>query len=231
MKIKQLHSWPTTAQAAIGLQCQLAGAVQSEPIGGAVKTVCGIDCAFDLARHRAIAAAVVLSYPQGQVIETVSAACPIEFPYVPGLLSFREAPACLDAIKKLQTRPDLFIIDGQGIAHPRRLGLASHLGLWLDCPTIGCAKSRLCGSYEMPKNQKGDWTPLMLDSQTIGAVVRTKVNTKPLFVSVGHRCLLEEAIDWTLRLVCRFRLPEPTRQAHIAAERQKRLLAATTAAE
>lgn len=226
MEIKRLHTWPKTVQAAIGLQRQLAVAVQCEPIGGSVKTVCGIDCAFDLAHNLAIAAAVVLLYPQDQVIETASAACPIGFPYVPGLLSFREAPACLDAIKKLQTRPDLFIIDGQGIAHPRRLGLASHLGLWLDCPTIGCAKSRLCGTCEMPKNQKGDWTALTLDGQTIGAVVRTKVNTKPLFVSVGHRCLLEEAIDWTVRLASRFRLPEPTRQAHLAAERQKRLSAA-----
>lgn len=226
MKIKRLHSWPKTTQAAVALQRQLAGAVRCEPIRGAVKTVCGVDCAFAPAHHLAIAAAVVLSYPQGRVVETVSAACPIEFPYVPGLLSFREAPVCLQAIKKLQTRPDLFIIDGQGIAHPRRLGLASHLGLWLDCPTIGCAKSWLCGQFVMPSTQKGDVQLLELDGQPIGAVVRTQANTKPLFVSVGNRCQLDEAITWTLRLVGRFRLPEPTRQAHIAAERQKRLLAA-----
>ena len=149
-----------------------------------------------------------------EVVETAIASMDVTFPYIPGLLSFREAPVCLAAVEKLENEPDVFLIDGQGIAHPRRLGLASHLGLFLDKPTIGCAKSRLTGTFEEPAVEKGSNRPLYDGDEVIGAVVRTRSNVKPLFVSVGHRCMLEDAIDLTLACATKYRLPEPTRLAH-----------------
>ena len=187
-----------------------------------VKTAAGLDCAFDKAGGHVLAAAVVLSFPELEVIETASACVPLTFPYVPGLLSFREAPACLAAVKKLKTIPDLFLIDGQGIAHPRRLGLASHLGLFLDCPVIGCAKSRLIGTYDEPGQEKGDWSLLYDKDETIGAVVRTRTTVKPLFISPGHRCTLDDAITWTLRLTTRYRLPEPDPPGPSAGDRPEK---------
>jgi len=149
-----------------------------------------------------------------ELIETVSASLDVTFPYIPGLLSFREAPVCLAAVEKLEHEPDVLMIDGQGIAHPRRLGLAAHLGLFLDKPAIGCAKSRLTGTFEEPALEKGAHTPLYDGDEVIGAVVRTRTNVKPLFISVGHRCRLEDAIDLTLACATKYRLPEPTRLAH-----------------
>ncbi len=149
-------------------------------------------------------------------VETVTAQQETRFPYIPGLLSFREAPVCLEAVAKLKQRPDLFMIDGQGVAHPRRLGLASHLGLFLDRPTIGCAKTRLIGTYEEPGRERGAHGLLRDDDDTIGAVVRTRSRVKPVFVSVGHKCTLEDAIRITLSCATRYRIPEPTRLAHQA---------------
>jgi deoxyribonuclease V len=158
----------------------------------------------------------------------VSASRKVTFPYIPGLLSFREAPVCLAAVEKLQTQPDVFIIDGQGIAHPRRLGLATHLGLFLDKPTIGCAKSRLTGTFQEPPLEKGAYSLLKdemrkksTEPEVIGAVVRTRTNVKPVFVSVGHKCLLEDAIRVVLDCAVRYRLPEPTRLAHQAVSKIK----------
>lgn len=189
-----------------------------------VRTAAGLDCAFDKANGTAYASVVVLSYPEMEVIECADAVAKLTFPYVPGLLSFREAPACLAAAAQLQTAPDVFLIDGQGIAHPRRLGLASHLGLFLGRPTVGCAKSRLLGTYDEPGREKGSRSPLYDGEEIIGAVVRTRTGVKPLFVSPGHLCTLEEAVLWTLRLTARCRLPEPTRLAHqqvTASKKQK----------
>ncbi len=186
--------------------------------------IAGLDCAFDKADGHALAAAVVLSFPLLDVIETATARVPLTFPYIPGLLSFREAPACLAAIEKLKTTPDLFLIDGQGIAHPRRLGIAAHLGLFVNRPTIGCAKSRLTGTYTEPGPNKGNWTPLMDGDETIGAVVRTRTDAKPLFVSPGHLCDLEEAVFLTLLLAIRYRLPEPTSLAHQQVTAMKKLM-------
>ena len=162
-------------------------------------------------------------------METTSALRKVTFPYIPGLLSFREAPVCIAAVEKLKTKPYLFIIDGQGIAHPRRLGLAAHLGLFFDKPTIGCAKSRLIGQFEEPPLEKGEYS-LLTDKEStkrqtshesratsdevIGAVVRTRTNVKPVFVSVGNKCLLKDAIKITLSCAVKYRLPEPTRLAH-----------------
>lgn len=214
MDINDLHSWNLTYAEAGQLQTRLAGLVRITPMPQTVRTVAGLDCAFDKKTGTVLAAVVVLSFPDLQQIETASACAELTFPYIPGLLSFREAPACLTAAQKLRTTPDLFLIDGQGIAHPRRLGLAAHMGLFLDRPAIGCAKSRLIGTYDDPGPQKGDCTPLLDGPETIGAVLRTRTAVKPLFVSCGHLCTLDNAVAWTLRLTTRFRLPEPTRLAH-----------------
>jgi deoxyribonuclease V len=183
--------------------------------------VAGLDCAFSKDGRRILAVVVVLRLPDFELVETVSAIRDVSFPYIPGLLSFREAPVCLDAAGKLRAHPDAFIVDGQGIAHPRRLGLAAHLGLFFDKPTIGCAKSRLTGVYQEPPAEKGAYSLLKSEKakeqiavETIGAVVRTRANVKPVFVSVGHKCLLEDAIRITLACAVKYRLPEPTRLAH-----------------
>ncbi len=214
MDIIDLHHWNLTYAAARQLQATLAERVKLTPLRRPIRTVAGVDCAFDKPNGKALAAIVVLSYPQLEPVETAFAAAELTFPYIPGLLSFREAPACLAAAKKLQTTPDLFLIDGQGIAHRRRLGIASHLGLLLNRPTIGCAKSRLIGDYVEPAIEKGSRSPLLDGSETIGAVLRTRTGVKPLFISPGHLCTLDDAVGWTLNLTTRYRLPEPTRLAH-----------------
>lgn len=212
------------------MQIELAGRVRFTPIRGRPQVVAGLDCAFSKDGERIFAAVVVLRLPAPaspdarrgggpgfEVIETAEAVRKVTFPYIPGLLSFREAPVCIAAVEKLQRRPDVFIIDGQGIAHPRRLGLAAHLGLFFDAPTIGCAKSRLIGTYKEPPLQKGSHTLLIDDNQQsaiIGSVVRTRTGVKPVFVSVGNKCLLSDAIEITLACTSRHRLPEPTRLAH-----------------
>jgi deoxyribonuclease V len=183
-----------------------------------------MDCAFTADGRTVVACAVVLERTAGgkpAVAETRTARRPVRFPYVPGLLSFREAPACLAAAAKLARRPDVFMIDGQGIAHPRRLGLACHLGLFLDSPTIGCAKSRLVGDYRPPGTEKGSRSRLADRGAVIGAVVRTRANVKPVFVSVGHRCSLDDAVRIVLEWTTRYRLPEPTRLAHILVGRAR----------
>ncbi len=221
MKIRNLHSWKLSYGDAAQLQRRLARKVRFSPLKKPLRFVAGLDCAFSKDGKRIIAAVVVLKLPDFETIEIQSAVCKVLFPYIPGLLSFREAPACLKAVEKLKTTPDLFIVDGQGIAHPRRLGLASHLGLFLDKPTVGCAKSRLLGSYEEPAFAKGSFSPMRDKQETIGAVVRTRTNVKPVFVSVGHKCTLNDAIEITLACADKYRLPEPTRLAHQLVSRLK----------
>ena len=221
MKTKKLHRWDLSYSQARELQVALARKVQFTPIKRKPKIIAGMDCAFSKDGKRILAAVIVLRLAKFELVETVSAIRDVNFPYIPGLLSFREAPVCIDAVEKLQTRPDAFMIDGQGIAHPRRLGLAAHLGLFFDKPTIGCAKSRLTGAYQEPSSEKGTYSLLEDEkskqqghSEIIGAVVRTRANVKPVFVSVGHKCLLEDAIKVTLNCAVKYRLPEPTRLAH-----------------
>ncbi len=229
MQTRDLHSWNMPYSQAAELQKRLAGKVRFVPFKKHPKLIAGIDCAFSKDGKKIIAAVVVLKPPDFAPVETASAVRKVTFPYIPGLLSFREAPVCIAAVEKLKTRPDIFIIDGQGIAHPRRLGLAAHLGLFFDKPTIGCAKSRLTGYFEEPPPEKGAYSLLkdkkgakqdtqhaIRDTQyeTIGAVVRTRTNVKPLFVSVDNKCLLKDAIKITLRCATKYRLPEPTRLAH-----------------
>jgi deoxyribonuclease V len=197
---------------AIALQKQLAAQVVRTASLGPVKRVAGIDASYK--EGLAQAAVVILSYPELELIEYAVARRPVSFPYVPGLLSFREAPAVLDALEKLLAPPDLLIFDGQGIAHPRRLGIASHLGLLVDLPAIGCAKSRLTGRYTEPGPERGDFSPLIDRGETVGVALRTRPKTKPLFVSIGHRVDLSTSIDYVLNCCRRYRLPETTRWAH-----------------
>jgi deoxyribonuclease V len=225
--MKNLHSWNLSYSQAAQLQTELAEKVQFKPLQGQPELIAGLDCALSKDGQRIIAAAIVLKKATSEkglwesvevsrfeTVETAHAIRNLSFPYIPGLLSFRESPVCLEAVEKLKLKPDAFIIDGQGIAHPRRLGLASHLGLFFDKPTIGCAKSRLTGQFEEPPPEKGTYSLLKDKDEVIGAVVRTRSNVEPVFVSVGNKCSLEDAIEVTLSCVTKYRLPEPTRLAH-----------------
>jgi deoxyribonuclease V len=214
MRILDLHLWNLTAAQAVQLQRQLAQKVILSPMRSTPRFVAGLDCAFSTDKKRIVAAAIVLRLPDCEFVETAEAVLDVRFPYVPGLLSFREAPACLEAMRKLRTIPDVVLADGQGIAHPRRLGLASHLGLFLDVPAIGCAKSRLIGEYGDLPQQKGAFVPLLDKGEKIGSVVRTRTNVKPLFISPGHKITHSQAVEIVLSCCIRYRLPEPTRLAH-----------------
>jgi deoxyribonuclease V len=227
MEIKKLHDWNLSYPQAIALQKQLAHQIQQTELKTKPKTIAGLDCALSPDKKRIVAAAVVLVEPNVmpglwetaecadfEVIETATASQQLTFPYIPGLLSFRESPVCIAAVEKLKNEPDAFMIDGQGIAHPRRFGLAAHLGLFFNKPTIGCAKSRLTGTFEEPAAEKGAYSPLKDADDVIGAVVRTRDNVAPIFVSIGNKCLLKDAIEITLAWTTKYRLPEPTRLAH-----------------
>ena len=194
------------------LQEALAGRVIQQGLSKPVTTVAGVDVAMD--KNTAWAAVAVLDFPGLKLREWAGAVRPLTFPYVPGLLTFREGPVILGAVAKLNTMPDLFIFDGQGRAHPRRLGIASHMGLLLDKPSIGCAKSRLCGFYEEPGPERGSYAVLEDHGEIIGAVVRTRSGVKPVFVSVGHRIDLQASIEFVLACCKKYRLPETTRWAH-----------------
>lgn len=208
----QAH-WPRSAQAARALQEELAGRIVTEDRLGPVRLIAGLDVHYAPAANLTWGAAALLRFPDLTLIESALVCRPTDFPYVPGLLSFREAPAMLDALACLSVTPDLLMIDGQGIAHPRRLGLAAHVGLLADLPAIGAAKSRLTGRYEEPGEERGAWAPLVHRRETVGAVLRSRARTRPLFVSVGHRISLDTAIAYVLVCAPRFRLPEPTRIA------------------
>lgn len=214
MKIRDLHRWDLTPTQAIALQIDLRDQVIREDQIGTVNFVAGIDVGFEDGGAVTRAAVAVLSFPALQPVDAAIARLPTSFPYVPGLLSFREAPAVVAALQQLGTTPDLLLYDGQGIAHPRRLGIASHLGLLTDLPTIGVAKTRLIGSHEAVPDARGGWVPLTDRGEMIGAVLRTRAGVKPLYVSIGHRTSLEAAIRWVMACTPRFRLPETTRRAH-----------------
>jgi len=209
---KPSHRWDISPQEAVRLQKQLAGKVVRENMLETVTTIAGVDVGQK--GDTAKAAVVVLDFPGLKVKEFALATRRITFPYIPGLLSFREGPVILEAINKLSALPDLFIFDGQGIAHPRRLGIASHIGLLTDLPTIGCAKSRLCGQHADPDVKRGRHVPLTDKGETIGAVLRTRTGVQPVFVSPGHKVDLAVSIEYVLACCRRFRLPETTRQAH-----------------
>ncbi len=205
------------------MQAELAGLVLiQDRLPGRVSTVLGVDAAYDDDGSRAFAAGALMEVATRTVLQIVSAEVPADFPYIPGLLSFREVPALEVALEKLTQAPDLVICDGQGIAHPRRFGLACHLGVLYDLPTIGCAKTRLTGEAATPAAARGSRAPLVDTGRTIGAVLRTQDGVKPVYVSPGHRVSLETACHWTLALCGQYRIPEPIRVADQIVGRMKR---------
>jgi deoxyribonuclease V len=216
------HAWDLSPAEARALQIRLAEQVVREDRFDRLQTVAGADCGFprregqDLAR----AAVVLLGLPALDVCGEALVEEPVRYPYVPGLLSFREAPAIQAALQHLPAQPDMILVDGHGLAHPRRFGIACHLGLLLDCPAIGCAKSPLVGKFTLPADEVGAWTPLEHRGERIGAVLRTRRGVKPVFVSIGHRVSLESAIRLLLSWCRSYRLPEPTRLADQVASRR-----------
>jgi deoxyribonuclease V len=218
MRLAIEHPWNLAPTAAIALQRELAGRVENtDRLPGAIRLVAGVDVGFEEGGRVTRAAVVVLRFPDLEPVHSAIARRPTEFPYVPGLLSFREMPAVLEALRQLPELPDVILCDGQGRAHPRRFGIACHLGVLLDCPTLGVGKSRLIGTHAEPGPNKGDWSALLVGEEVIGAVLRTRTGVKPLYVSAGHRVGLDTAIALTLACTRRWRLPETTRAAHLLA--------------
>ncbi len=213
MKIDLNHPWVKTVAEAKQIQEQLRPKAIATDCLGEVKYVAGVDIGFEDNYKISKAAVAVLSYPELELVEKAIARIPTAFPYVPGYLSFREIPAILAAFPQLKQIPDLILCDGQGLAHPRRFGLACHLGVLLDIPTIGVAKSRFIGEHEEVPAEKGSQKPLMDNDETIGVVLRSRTNVKPIYVSIGHKISLPTAIDYVMGCLTKYRLPETTRWA------------------
>ncbi|HJW23950.1 MAG TPA: deoxyribonuclease V [Rhodocyclaceae bacterium] len=203
-----------TPAEAIALQKNLATRIELTDRLGDIRHIAGVDVGFEAAGTVTRAAVAVLDADSLQLVDHAIARRPTEFPYIPGLLSFREIPAILDALGSLRIRPDLLLVDGQGIAHPRRIGIASHLGLLVDLPSIGVGKSRLTGKHGPVPEGRGEWTPLVDKGETIGAVLRSRVGVAPLYISPGYRICLETSLHWVMHALTRYRLPETTRWAH-----------------
>ena len=215
MRLVPENLWPNDLQSARLVQEALAGQVSIQPLKMTPKSIAGVDACFS--KKTVVAAASLFTYPGIKHLSDAVSRDTLRFPYVPGFLSFLEGPAIIKALKKLRVRPDVVLFDGQGIAHPRRLGIASHVGVILDIPTVGCAKSRLVGEFDEPGPYKGDWTHLYCQGRRIGAVLRTRDRVRPLFVSAGHRLDLKTSLDIVIRALSSYRLPEPIRRAdHIA---------------
>ena len=217
MKIERLHDWDLSPKTAIALQHELAALLASDvPFClDDVRTVAGID--VSVKGGVGCAAVVVMSFPNLSIVETASTQREIAYPYIPGLLTFREGPVVLDALRQIQREPDIFLFDGMGQIHPRRMGIAAHLGLWLGRPTVGCGKSHFIGEYELPAREKGCYSPLMYGGEQLGIVLRTRAGIKPVYVSAGHMCDIESAATLILSCTTKYRLPEPIRAAHKAA--------------
>lgn len=221
MRVPRLHSWVRTYASAVALQERLCKQVRLMPLRGPIETIAGVDVSYEKAGDRFFAGVVVMRLPDLAVIEARWVARRAAFPYIPGLLTFREGPAVLAALRKLRTEPAVFIFDGHGLAHPRRLGLASHLGLWVDRPSVGCAKSLLTGEHAPVPDRPGAHVPLTIDGEPVGAVVRTRPGVRPVYVSPGTRIDVPGAVALVVRCCRRFRLPEPTRQAHALVNRAR----------
>lgn len=215
MEYRKLHPWNVSIEEAAEIQRTLCRRVSLVDAFGELRRVAGADIGVRRGLNCGCAAVVVLSYPDFHRVEVRRAVRSLDMPYVPGYLSFRETPVLLDAFEQVENIPDVILIDGQGIAHPRGFGLASHVGLLLDVPTVGCAKSRLLGTFTEPPLEKGFATPLIDDEgRQIGSVVRTRTGVKPVFVSPGHKISFASAVDVALKCATRYRLPEPIRVAH-----------------
>jgi deoxyribonuclease V len=217
----RLHDWDLTPTEAVALQRELAAQVDTSTPLGKLDLVAGCDVSYDRGSPWLYAAVVVVRVADLTPVESVVTRAEVKFPYVPGLLSFREAPPVLAAWERLCVEPDAVILDAQGIAHPRRLGLACHVGLWVDRPCVGCAKSRLVGESDEPGPRPGDAVPLRVNGKPVGAVLRTAARAKPVFVSPGHRVNLEGAVAVVRATLSRYRQPVPTRLAHIAANQAR----------
>ena len=212
---EQLHDWKLTPREAVELQKSLRERVRLQPLRKKIRTIAGADISFNKFSPVVYAGLVVLSLPSLEVVEEVGVVSETKFPYVPGLLSFRETPSVLEAWAKLKTEPDAVMFDGQGIAHPRRVGIASHVGLLINRPTLGCAKSVLVGKFEEPGGERGNWSEMIDKGEVVGAALRTKTNVSSVYVSPGHLIDLEGAINLALQCDGGYRQPEPTRRAHL----------------
>ena len=213
MKFLNLHSWEVSPGEAIQLQKELKKKISLKKSFNNVKIVAGADISYY--KNKMFAGIVILKFPQLEIIEKKSSVSSANFPYISGLLTFREGPSLLEVFKKIKTTPDVILFDGQGIAHPRRMGIATHLGLFLDKPTIGCAKSRLSGKYTSVGEEKGDYALLKEGEEILGAVLRTRREVKPVFISPGHKIDLPNSIEIVLKCIIKYRLPLPVREAHI----------------
>lgn len=224
MNIRHLHDWQVDYTGAARIQEDLAGRVIlcDRGLPDRISLVAGADVSCSRGDNVMFAAVVVVDFESMEIVEESSLAVTVDFPYIPGFLSFREGPALLEAFRNLRTAPEIVLFDGQGIAHPRGLGLASHMGLLLDVPAIGCAKTRLVGEHSDVGSDRGDSSPLEYQGKRVGAVLRTKSRVKPLFISPGHNISLERAMEIVLSCSRGYRLPEPTRQAHLAVNRLRR---------
>ena len=218
--MKSLHSWDLTPKEAIQLQKRLRPRVRTDLPLPDPRTIAGVDVGYSRPLGLSVATVAVLAFPSLELVESAVATTPTPFPYVPGLLSFRELPPILKALDRLSTPPELILVDGHGRAHPRRFGIACHLGLWLGIPTIGVGKTRLCGEYEEPELTKGSLSGLLDGDELVGVVLRTRTGVRPVFVSVGYGLPLEACVIWTRAVTPRYRLPEPIRQAHNLAATQ-----------
>ena len=228
MRLEYSHPLHVSVGEAREWQEKLSGRVRESSglDAGKIKIIAGTDISYLRESRLALGAVVLMEFPGLQVLEERRSVVEVDFPYVPGLLSFRELPALIPSLESLKGEPDLIFVDGQGIAHPRGFGLASHLGVLTGRPTIGCAKSRLVGEYREPGSRVGDWEPLIYEERQVGAVLRTRSKVKPLFISVGHRIDLDTAIEMVLACSTGFRLPEPQRRAHRLADEVKRAVRA-----
>ena len=213
----RLHSWRVSISEAKDIQRILAAKVSQSGEIKSPRFIAGVDISVKRETGQATGAAVILEYPELRVAEVKVSGGRLDFPYIPGLLSFRELPLILATCRELTIVPDLILVDGQGIAHPRRLGLASHLGLFLDTPAVGCAKSLLCGQHEVPGDEPGSYAEIRDGEEILGVALRTKFAVKPVYISIGHKLNLESAVYWVLKCCRGYRLPEPTRLAHLAA--------------
>lgn len=219
MDIPDLHPWNLDYQSARSLQTELRNRLDLTYRPIELKIIAGCDVSSEWRGRRFYSAVVVQSFPDFEIIEEAAAESEAGFPYIPGLLSFREMPALLQAWRMIETRPDLIFCDGSGTIHPRGFGLACHLGLWLGIPTIGSAKNLLCGQRQPVGNQRGDWEPISVEGAVAGAAVRTREGVKPVYVSPGNLISLQQAVDFTIAASPRYRIPEPIRAAHQAANR------------
>jgi deoxyribonuclease V len=215
MQIHTLHPWNLTEAEAMTLQRELAGRIDTSPPVTKCELIAGADVSYNKYSTRVFAAVVVLRTADWSIVETQGVVGESRFPYVPGLLSFREAPVLLQAFAQVQSEPDVVMLDGQGIAHPRRLGLACHIGLWLEKPCLGCAKSLFVGRFKDLATKAGSTADLVDRGEVVGQAVRTKDGVNPVYVSAGHKIDLTSAVRWALAGSRGYRIPEPTRQAHI----------------